>query len=162
SGGEIALNTSGAGTGGNLNLEASSILIDGVSSPDGRTAGIFVTSTARATGAAGKVAINATSLSLVNGGEISGNTGGPGNAGDLSISAKHVTLLAGGVITAGTSSSGKGGDLRITASDLSIDDRGNLDPTSLTGISNQSSRSASGAAGNLTIHTGTTRLLAGG
>lgn len=130
--GFISVATSGSGAGGALRVTAGGLLCDG----------------------AGDTSL--TGLS------VASNEGAAGRAGDLTIQADSIRIVGGAQLSASTSGAGAGGDLNLASKTLTLDDRGDLDPTTeTTGIFVRSRTGAAGAGGNLTIHTGTLRVLAG-
>ena len=139
-GAEISSDTFGPGHGGTLSLTATSLTLDdhGNLAPSVNPTGLLADSLSTAHGA--------------------------GAAGDLSVHAGTVQVLSGAEISDGTFGPGVGGDMSVTATSLTLDDRGNIDPSvNVTGIFAHSNSSAdgAGAAGELTVQAGTVRVLAG-
>jgi filamentous hemagglutinin family protein len=124
SAGTISARTFSNGNGGNLNIHARSLSIDGSVRP-GDT-GIFVLSDAT-------LSKDAT-----------------GDAGNLTVTVdSELSIVRGGSISANTYTSGNGGDLTIHARSLSID--GSAAPDFFTGVEADSSEGATGNAGNVSI-----------
>jgi filamentous hemagglutinin family protein len=143
-GGEIAARTFTNGNGGNIDVHAGSLSIDGSGSFD---TGIFAS--AFSSGNAGNLMITVDqAMSIVGGGTISTAAFSSGNGGSLELHVdQRLTIFGGGEITAATFSSGQAGDLSIHASSLLID--GSTAPETFTGISVASF--GTGAGGNLSI-----------
>jgi filamentous hemagglutinin family protein len=127
--GKISTSTFGAGNSGRLGVSvADGLAIDGANAP-GSSTGIFSQANARSTGNAGIVGVDAGSISVINGGTISGGTFGPGNGGSVAVT---------------------------TAGELAID--GSLTPGSFTGISSQANKGSTGNAGPISISAGSISL----
>ncbi|OKH41621.1 hypothetical protein NIES2101_34090, partial [Calothrix sp. HK-06] len=124
-GSQISASTFGAGTGGNLTVNATSkIELIGVDTINTNPSGLFVTQeTEGATGNAGSLTINTPLLQVLNGANVSASTFGVGTGGDLKIDAGKIEVI-------GTSSGG-----------------------SRSRIAAQAELNATGRAGNLTLHT---------
>jgi len=111
---------------------AGTVDLDGVT-PDGTSpSGIFAESQYSGAGAGkgGNLSVNAGSLMLTDGAEISTTTFGTGNAGSITVDltgpialdgvSANDTVLGGIFASTSVSSSGKGGDITITAQSLSV------------------------------------------
>ena len=124
-GGIISSSTAGAGNGGTVSVRVPGLLmIDG----SGLGSGISVAASPGSGGNAGNLTVNAGSLSITDGGEISANTFGPGRGGNVSVAvAGGVTLDAADIdANAELGSSGNGGNLTVSAGSLSITDGGDI------------------------------------
>jgi filamentous hemagglutinin family protein len=143
-GGEIGSGTFfGTGKGGNVNIIADSLLIDGTREPDTPGALIFADSVSEAfyygsgtntSGTAGNVMVRAGSLTLTTGGQISSNTSGSGNGGNVNVIADSLLVTGAGrplpdffsssgiLATAQVGSSGKAGNVMVQADNLTISD----------------------------------------
>jgi filamentous hemagglutinin family protein len=120
--GQIGANTLSSGNGGNMNIHAGSLLIDGTGTPPKAFTGIGAESNMVATG----------------------------NAGDITVTVDHgLSILGSGLISAATGSRGKGGNVIIHAGSLSID--GSATPNLNTGITAESLKTATGDAGNVNV-----------
>jgi len=161
-----ANNTLGSisGSGGNIQVSAESITLDGESN--------IATATFANGGQAGNVRINATSVNLLNDGTVGSLTYGSGDAGNLTLNSRQLLIrntktqseVGTGISTAArTNSSGDAGDLTINAESIEIigNQPGVADPprdfnTLLdlaelrTGLT--SGTQGSGDAGNVTIN----------
>ena len=79
-----------------------------------------------ATGSAGKIEVNASQLTILDGAEISSKTTGTGSAGKIKIIAGRFVVQDGGKVSATTSSSGTGGSIEIQATDVQLRDGGSI------------------------------------
>jgi filamentous hemagglutinin family protein len=167
-GGRISASTYGAGQAGNLTVTAESVEVS--------NGNLFAQANQDATGAAGDLRIKTGTLLVKDGAEVSTSTSGSGKggyltvtarsvevsnrgnllaqtrknatgaAGDLTISTSTLLVKDGGRVSASTYGSGEGGNLTVTAESVEVSN-GNLFA--------QANQDATGAAGNLTIETGT-------
>lgn len=120
-GGQLSSGTFSSGRGGNLTLQANSLMITGDRS-----------------------------LGLTTGIDAQSNSGAGGYGGDILVNiTRAVTIHGGGEISASTFSSGHGGNLTLTANTLAIDGSSALEK--FTGLTAQSNPGATGAAGNLAV-----------
>jgi hypothetical protein len=103
--GEISADTLTSGRGGSVDVTANTITIDGSATP-GFTTG--VSSASLGTGNAGQLKV-ASSVLVVNAGELSANTSGPGHGGSVTVAADQVQITDGGRISAQSTGAG-GGD----------------------------------------------------
>jgi filamentous hemagglutinin family protein len=137
----------GAGDAGDIRINASNILLQGIF--DIYQSGIFsnVINT-DVTGNGGDISIVADRIRVFEGAQIITGTFGIGRAGDLNITAKDITLVGTPIAPTGLSTSvqelatGDAGDVRITTDILSI-----LDAAQIS-----TSTSGSGNAGNLFVN----------
>jgi large exoprotein involved in heme utilization and adhesion len=98
---------------------------------------------------AGRVVVQAGSLTLSNGGAIGADTTGNSPGGLVQVSADSVTLRDGGVISSTTAAVGAGGPVDVVVrGDLVISNAGK----DLTGISAQTGAGAIGKAGRVTVN----------
>jgi filamentous hemagglutinin family protein len=176
----IQSTTRATGSGGNLSIQAAALTVSGVNGPAGSEirvradagsgdAGLLSVTAAKITLSGGGF-LSGSSASAGNGGDvaletdtliITGQTSefssgifdsayASGDAGKITINVrKRISITAGGGIFANADAAGKGGDLAIHAGSLDID--GAATPTAYTGISDQSSGGATGAAGDVRI-----------
>jgi len=133
--GTIFLATLGAGDAGTLMINASDVLIDGegFSLPNGQPAtGITVQSAASSTGAGGRIAIDARTVTMLRGGGLSAASDSTGDAGQIEVFAETLTINRLGLpgttfdpqnpapltgILASTSNTGQGGSIIIGSED---------------------------------------------
>ncbi len=145
----INVDTFGQGSAGSLTIKASDTVT--VDRGGGQTTAISANANAEASGTGGSLAIEAATVRVLNGGQISASTFGEGDAGELRITASNAIEVAGisGDGTAGsnitaevnTQAKGDGGDLILTTRTLSVRDGGFIS-TDTSGF---------GKAGNLAI-----------
>jgi len=153
-GGQIGASTFGNGQGGNLTINAATILLSGGSRS--QVNGLFAqagSSVAEnnqpgATGQGGNLTINTGSLSVQTGSRISTGTFTAGSAGNLAINADSVQVIgrsladaSPSLITASSTSAGAAGSLAISAREVLVQDGGQV-TVSGTGT---------GVAGNMQI-----------
>jgi large exoprotein involved in heme utilization and adhesion len=133
------------GNGGDVFINAGRLTVDGSvanAGPDFFPTGISAETCC--TGHAGRVAVNAGSLSILNGGVISGRTAGSGNGGDVRVNADVINLSGTGPqITALSTGSGNAGALEVAASRLSLFDGASI-----------STAAASANGGNIALSVG--------
>ena len=159
-GGLISTATFAGGDGGNLQIQASEILLEGVSPAAARNpyrnqyrSGIFVSAEPGATGRAGGLRLTANQLTLADRAQISARNRGSGQPGQATLNLGDLTVQGGSEISASTEGSGRGGRLTIEADSIQVSGSGQLGvrplPSSLSALSTQR---ASGEAGNLRIN----------
>lgn len=126
SGGEIVSRTFGPGRGGDVRVNANSVLISGAAVfpflPDGTnqavggfSSGIAVNAEDGSTGPGGFLFMNAGTLRIEDGGILSARTRGSGTGGDILVTVEDLSLIDGGQIIAPTFSSGVAGRILVTA-----------------------------------------------
>jgi filamentous hemagglutinin family protein len=117
-GGQINTESAGTsfGSGGNIVVEADSILIDGFNASSGVMSGIYVSSFGA--GDSGSINLQTGDLT-VNNASIRSLTAGSGNAGTIDIAAATVQVTGGAQIDSTSRElSGLGGDINISGSDF--------------------------------------------
>ncbi|BAZ16735.1 hypothetical protein NIES4071_86130 [Calothrix sp. NIES-4071] len=127
-GGFVSVSTSGTGTGGNLKIDATSLV---------KLLGVNIINVGRST-PSGLFAQQLTK-------------GATGNAGSLTINTPMLQVLDGAKVSASTFGAGRGGDLKIDAATIRV--IGTSSNGFSSGINAQAELTATGAAGNLTIKT---------
>lgn len=148
----------GSGNGGNITVQAESILLSNVQTPGALTAIITETDTR---GRAGDIRVTTGSMDIRGVAEISTPTRGPGQGGNIDVSATGRVVISGARdpnrftgIFANTFGSGRGGQLRLTAEHLEMTDQASLQASTFG--------PQGGAAGGATIAiAGTLELRAG-
>ncbi|MEH2306876.1 two-partner secretion domain-containing protein [Nostoc sp.] len=145
----IQSSTSGAGKGGDIQIQASDAVTLANSSR------ILSASRASATGAGGDVSINARKITIAgdgdgqNSGIISTSSRGKGNGGNLTLNATESVNINGGFTSVISGGAGNAGNLTVRATDdVNITNQASLGLASFS----------SGSTGNLRIETGTLRV----
>ncbi|MGK7894243.1 MAG: filamentous hemagglutinin N-terminal domain-containing protein [Xenococcus sp. (in: cyanobacteria)] len=127
-GGQISVATFGLGDGGSLNID----VFDTLNLADGA---ILSFSGAGSLGNAGGININASSLTIINGGSINAGTLGQGDGGNININASEFIGVAGrnqeglssGILAnSGQSSLGNAGNIFVNTKNFNIANSGNL------------------------------------
>ncbi|MGF2040564.1 MAG: filamentous hemagglutinin N-terminal domain-containing protein [Nostoc sp. CmiVER01] len=141
----LEASTSGVGNAGNVTVSAKNAI------DFAGNAYIFSTVEAGGNGNGGKININATTLSLTDGAQLSASTSGVGNAGNVTVSAKNAVDLANGDIfsTVEAGGVGKGSNININATTLSLTDGAQLLTTTDGASDNQPA--GQGDAGNVNV-----------
>ena len=104
--GKLAVETTGTGDAGNLNLRAATLNL---------TDGVEVSASTFSSGRAGNINLTATDLALTNGALVRTNTFSSGDAGNIKVDVTHEITIDDSSIEARTedSSTGNGGDIDI-------------------------------------------------
>jgi large exoprotein involved in heme utilization and adhesion len=152
-GGQIRTTTEGTGQGGDLEIRAMEsvrasgkvvVIVDDEELP--APSGIFARSAEEASGSGGRLFIEAPSVVVENGAEISARTFGGGNAGELEIRALERLSISGGPkgqsVVSARGFDGKGGDLTLTADLLEVTQGGQISASTV----------GSGDSGNIAIN----------
>ncbi|WP_293119320.1 filamentous hemagglutinin N-terminal domain-containing protein, partial [Okeania sp. SIO1I7] len=132
-GAQINALTGGIGDGGNINITADNIVLDG-SSPFGEPSGTFSTVGGEAEGDGGDVNITTNSLTVQNGAQISTSTFGTGNGGNIDITAEDTVKLDGvSLILSRVQETGEGkaGDVNISADVVEVNNGAQINTSSL-------------------------------
>ena len=135
-GAQISTATSGSGKGGNLNINARDIQLIGSTKVNGIpiASGLFSSSEPvlinqgtevtfdfnTLLGNAGDLNINASSLTVKDGAQVSTFTSGNGNSGNLKIITNKLLVENGGIIYSSTFGEGKGGNLTVDAQKVEL------------------------------------------
>ena len=174
SGGTLTTATFSQGDGGDLDVDADNIILDGEFTGFTTQSDPFPSASG---GDAGNLDINTNTLTMINGAEIRTAVFGPdnrGKAGDLSVQAANLFLSGFSTITSQTGGAGDAGDINVRAKRIEIRDVANInaltfgegdggnmsvtadnillvgDPSIVfTGLSNETQNN--GDAGNLTV-----------
>ena len=108
-GGKLATTTSGSGDGGSITVTAREAVTLA------RGSGLFASSLAGATGAAGRIRVTAPIIALRDKSHIRSDTAHTGAAGAIELEVDRLLLGEGSSLTSTTSGSGPGGTLTVTA-----------------------------------------------
>jgi filamentous hemagglutinin family protein len=159
--GKITSTTKGPGPGGGIVIATSDFTIDGRGATfTGLEARVGTDAEKTgATGAGGRIDVRTDTLTIVNGGVISGSTFGRGPAGDVTVTARDV-LLSGpetpfaGVFSRSTQAAGggPGGNVTVTANSLRV----------VNGAELSTSTTGDGPAGNVVVAARDVTLDSGG
>jgi large exoprotein involved in heme utilization and adhesion len=156
-GGSITSSTTGSGSGGNVIVEVRTGLEIHGNGNAADSTGIFVESVDGATGNAGKVTIDAGSVTIDGVGRLTSSTEGSGTAGDVTVNAENIALMNGGAIFSNTAGSGDGGNVVVDVTGtLAI--TSDADSGLFTGISAESADGGTGNAGRVTIVAGSVTI----
>jgi filamentous hemagglutinin family protein len=93
---------------------------------------------------------------------IATETSGIGNAGRITVNAGSLSILNGGTISSSTSGSGNGGNVMVNVRGQLTIDGSHADPLLATGIAARSSPGSTGNAGSLEVGAGHLDILGGG
>ncbi|GAC1465255.1 MAG: hypothetical protein NVSMB70_11160 [Chamaesiphon sp.] len=150
-GGAILAATRKSGNGGNVEINADTVMISGTDSRSGISSGIFTNTSG--SGEGGNLTIDTNSFHIANGGVLDARTTANGNGGSTTINANTFEATQGGQVLTTASGAGQSGNIT-----LNISDRVNLsgsDPNFLTRLQNFSSSNITndGAASGLFANT---------
>ena len=157
----------GNGDGGNVNIKASEINLNGYSAIADRPSGIFTVVNPGATGNSGNVIVTTDNLRVSEGAQIAVSTGSSGSAGNLKLTVSDSVELTGNAIEAGGGSSGlfssavfedgKGGNIDLTTNQLIIKDGATISASNFLSR-NVDVPPGTGVAGNININAQTIEL----
>lgn len=116
-GARILAGTQGAGDGGNINVTATDIVLDGGDA----TFFTGIEAQTSGDGKAGGIILNTSSLRMVNGSQIDVDTSGPGAGGNIDITAGSVAISSASAISAGSDGQGQGGRITLAADSILVD-----------------------------------------
>ena len=147
--GRILSTASGAGDAGNITIRATEVEVsDTIEDPLSDLGGLSVAVDTEATGQGGTLTIEADSLRVFDGGEITASSLGTGNGGSIILDVDEIEVTGfsenGDIsqIAASSETAANAGDIDITANNLTVSDRAQIS------ISNR----GTGDAGNLNIN----------
>ncbi len=150
-GGVIATGTFGSGRGGQIDITADQMVIDGKGT-DAFTGISVETQSGLGGGQGGNIQIKADRLRIVHGGLIATDTFGSGRGGDINILADEILIDGKGIqaftgisVDSLTNLGGDSGDIRLTAGSLTLVNGGDISAV----------HRGSGTAGNITVTTAT-------
>jgi filamentous hemagglutinin family protein len=149
-GAQLLANTKGQGNAGSVIIDADDrVSIEGVGS-DGRSSGLFTSTSPRAQGQGGDITIDANSVRLTNAAVINAETENAFRGGDITINIDTFDVTEGGQVITTATNRGRAGNITLNVTDrttLSSFDRNYADRPS-NRVSNQ------GAASGLFANTG--------
>jgi filamentous hemagglutinin family protein len=118
-GGQLAALTFGNGDGGNIDITAKNISVNGLFQDNYGLypSNIICTAEYDTAGKAGQIVIQADTLSTSNGGEISVTSYGKGSGGNITIDAKTLNMNSGSAILSASTSNGNAGNIDLTITD---------------------------------------------
>ena len=147
--GRILSTASGAGDAGSITIRATEVEVsDTIEDPLSDLGGLSVAVDTEATGRGGNLTIEADSLRVFNGGEITASSLGIGNGGSIILDVDEIEVTGfsenGDIsqIAASSETAANAGDIDITANNLTVSDRAQIS------VSN----TGTGDAGNLTVN----------
>ncbi|MEH2290861.1 two-partner secretion domain-containing protein [Nostoc sp.] len=152
--GASATQPAGRGDAGNVNVKvtkevdiADIVYIGNISTPTGIYSNVEIGTV----GNGGNITIDAASLKLGDGAELSAVTRGQGNAGNVTVTAKDAVSLAGAAIFTQVDAGGvgKGGNLDINAATLTLQDGAQL--ITVTSPASDTQPAGKGDAGNVKV-----------
>ncbi|RCJ19618.1 hypothetical protein A6770_05610 [Nostoc minutum NIES-26] len=157
----LSTRTTGTGKAGSLTINTPMLLLADGAQIDASTVG---------TGEGGSLNINASQWVQIFGTSVNGKSGsglftrteGAGTAGSLTITTPELSVYDGAQIDAGTSSSGQGGNLNINASESVLVFGESVNRTTVSTLTTQAEKTATGKAGSLTINTPNLFVFDGG
>ena len=119
-GGVILSATSGRGIAGNVQINASDIIISGVDA-EGFSSGLITSSEQQGSGSGGEISVTTGRLRVSDGGVLSARTRSASNGGNITVNTNTLELTDGGQLHASAFSSGNAGNITVNAIDgLSI------------------------------------------
>ncbi len=149
-GGRIGSGTFGMGDGGNMTIRVHETLtVTGANPVNGLPSGISAQANSTASGSGGHVLIEASALTLAEGGQIGSSTFGPGDGGSVTIRVRDTFTVTGSdpvndspsVIFVSTIGSGQGGEITVNARRIRLTEGAQIDARS----------AGTGNAGDITI-----------
>ena len=189
-GGQIAADTYGPGTAGNITVLVDQALTITGSTAAGALTGINSNAEYGSTGNAGTISVSAADLTLSADGVISSQAlvGSAGNAGTISVSAGSLSLAGSAQIISSTAGTGDAGTILVSAGTMSMTDDGDINSSTYasgngggisvdvagllsvdgqargfsSGIGSQAAPGSTGNAGQVTVSAGTLSVTNGG
>jgi filamentous hemagglutinin family protein len=133
-GAQFVTSSRGAESAGNIVIDAQGyVFLEGFSPNDGRGTGIFTRLSNGVTGNSGNITINADTIQILGGAQLSSATFGTGNAGNIILTADNFVSIdgegqnanqSGAFSTVEEGAIGEGGDIRVTANNISLTNGG--------------------------------------
>lgn len=157
-GGQIETSTLGPGAGGNILIEAGSIIVAGQPDPEDFTSRSAIQSFAFGEGDAGFISIETGSLRVADGGFIGSDSeiDATGAAGGVGIFAQDVEIVGGGLISSNTYGRGAGGLVSIASDRLFLADGGTIASSTISPFE------GAGDAGLIELRIGNLTIADGG
>ncbi len=115
-GARILAGTLGDGDGGNINVTATDIVLNGGDA----TFSTGIQAQTSGNGNAGNITVNTGSLQLLNGAQISVDTSAPGAGGDINITARRVDIQSSAALSATSDGQGQGGKITVAADSILV------------------------------------------
>ncbi|HUI06626.1 MAG TPA: filamentous hemagglutinin N-terminal domain-containing protein [Verrucomicrobiae bacterium] len=116
-GARILAGTQGGGNGGNINVTATDVVLDGGDA----TFLTGIEAQTRGDHNAGNITVNTHSLSMINGSQINADTSGTGSGGDINITADTIDIKSAAALSATSDGQGQGGKITVAADSMRLD-----------------------------------------
>lgn len=157
-GGQIETSSLGSGAGGDILIEAGSIVVAGRYDPEDFMSRSAIQSFAFGSGDAGVISIETGSLRVADGGFIGSDSqiDATGSAGGVGIIARDVEIVGGGLISSNTYGRGAGGLVSIAADNLFLAEGGTIASSTISPFE------GAGDAGLIELRVGTLMIADGG
>ncbi|MBV6625890.1 MAG: filamentous hemagglutinin N-terminal domain-containing protein [Rivularia sp. (in: Bacteria)] len=154
----VSASTNGAGKGGNLTVNAENVQLIGESADTQTASGLVASTQSNSTGDAGDLTVETNTLLVKDGAQVNTSTSGKGKGGNLTVNAENVQLIGESVDTQTASG------LFALVQPSSTGDAGDLTVTANTllvrdGAQVSTSTSGKGKGGNLTVDARDVRLI---
>ncbi|MEL6492586.1 MAG: S-layer family protein [Cyanobacteria bacterium J06621_3] len=165
-GAQISNLITGQGSGSTLTVQANQVELSGISPPGLLPTGIAASTRPGSAGNAGNVDLQADTLQVAEGAQLSSGTFSQGDAGRLNLQVDTLQVIRGGQITSGTFGAGSGGDLTIQANQIELtgaqtDIPGVISFGAPSGIFATTEAAGGGNAGNIDIQVNTLQVTEG-
>ncbi len=144
-GAQLTASSYGIGNVGNVKITANGVILTGSNTT------IFSAVEAGGVGTGGTIEINANNLSIINGGELSASVSGTGQAGNVLVNVRDTVFLSDARITSNVNPGGvgNGGTIEINATNLSLANGGQIQAAARRAANNQPA--GQGNAGNINV-----------
>ena len=156
-GAQVTIGTFGAGSSGNLKVNADTVEVIGINTIDGSSSKLTTQNNQGATGKAGDLTITTKTLSVRDGAQVATGAFGAGSSGNLKVNADTVEVIGSNTVDGSSSSlttqnqgtTGNAGDLTITTKTLLIRDGAQVGTGTFS----------AGNGGNLTVNADTVQVI---